>query len=149
MNEAKEQTEVERRQRTMTVIWAAFLLSVLLYAPLTLVIRPPSALSREAGDNLTLLGVLVVMGASMVVLSFVMRRSMLAQAVAKRRPDLVQAAMIVALAFCETSVLFGLVALLATSNAYAFLPFLFGVAGMLLHRPRREHLYDALHGRRG
>ncbi len=54
-----------------------------------------------------------------------------------------QTGFIIAMALCESAVLFGLVGVFMTWNNYAYLLFALGALGEVLHFPRREQLMSA------
>ena len=141
-----EQAGVEARYRVMLIIWAALLASVGVYALIGFVARPAGAGAGGATADPTLLFVFGALGLSTAALSFVVKAALLKQAAVKRDAAGVQTAYIVALAVCESSALFGLVALFVTGDGRSFVLFAVCVACMLLHKPRREHLLAATSG---
>ena len=113
-------------------------MSVVGFAVMTILV--PSA---AHGDDRVLALVLVAVSFSNLVVSLVLKRSFLAQSVAKQDLALVLKAYIVALALCESAGLFGLLIHLVTGSIYFFFAFGFSLLGMGLHFPKKQHLLDA------
>ena len=78
-----------------------------------------------------------------VVLSFPFRRRLNERAVAEQDPAHVQTGLVIALALCEASSLFGLALAFAFEYQYFFVWFALGILGMVLHFPRRADLHAA------
>ena len=78
-----------------------------------------------------------------MLVSFAVKRKLLAQAVEKQDVGLVQSAVVVAGAMCEACVVIGVVQHLLLGNREYYLLFLLGAIGMLFHFPRRDHLLAA------
>ena len=131
---------VEKRHRTMLILWSAFVLTVGFYFLVALFVE--SAVGGAGGDPVlvwALLGVALTMVAASVVLG----KRFLARSVERQDPALVQTGLIVGLALCEAAALFGLVARLLTGTSYYYLFFVIAIIGMALHRPRRDDLLAA------
>ncbi|HEV2915443.1 MAG TPA: hypothetical protein VGX92_19340 [Pyrinomonadaceae bacterium] len=139
-----ETVNVDGRYRTMLIVWFAILMSTVMMFFLTLMIERTS---NDSGGPLV--WILLALGVSTLALSFVLKRKVIAQAVGEQRPELVQSAMILALALCETSSLFGLLAFFVSNTPYYNLFFILGVVGFLLHLPRRDQLLAASYKARG
>lgn len=99
--------------------------------------------SSAQGDNSVLAIVLLILGTSSVILSFVVKQSFLTKSVATQDLKLVQQAYIVALALCESAGLVGLLIHFATGSIYYYAAFGIGMIGILLHFPKKQHLLDA------
>ncbi|HYY56467.1 MAG TPA: hypothetical protein VE842_03990 [Pyrinomonadaceae bacterium] len=145
MNQGAKAEGLDARYRTMLVLWSALLVSVGLYFFLTLVIE------RPAGDDNNEMLFWVFLAASILplLMSFVLKRRLLAQSVAEQRPQLVQSAMILAVALCEAVALFGLLVFFTTRTPYYFIFFIISALGILLHLPRRDQLLAASYKRQG
>jgi F0F1-type ATP synthase membrane subunit c/vacuolar-type H+-ATPase subunit K len=138
MNPTPTQAQSGARYRGLIIIWGAQIASqVLLFLLARLAVA-----DREGGDQ-TLLLVLAAVGLSTASLSFVLKPTMLARAAQQRRPEMVTTAYILAFALCESCALFGLVARFATGARESFYFFIPSALGLLLHFPRRRHLYDS------
>jgi hypothetical protein len=138
--------EIDARYRTLVVMWTALLISVGMYIFFTRVAVTPSSgnLSREAVEtNRMILWGCAALGVLTFLLSFLLKSKFLKQSVEKQDVRIVQTGTVVALALCEATCLFGLLAYFITSNLYAYLLFGLAVLGMLLHFPRKAHLMDA------
>lgn len=154
MNRAEPEPGMDVRLRTMRILWAVFIVNVGLLA-LVCYFSAPTADSGRVGlpgatgtsaapaQFPTLLMLFFVLAGVVVALSFVLKRRFMSKAVGEQRADHVQTAMIVALVFCETSALFGMMSLFLLGNRYSYLLFVVAAAGMLLHMPRREDLLAA------
>jgi predicted MFS family arabinose efflux permease len=137
-NQGSEGTKVDARYRTMLIVWFAILMSVGLMFFLTLVMeRPP------AGKDNTLLFVFAAASIFPLLLSFVMKSKLLAQSVKEQKMALVQTAMIIAIALCETVGLFGMMVFFTTASPYYYIFFIVSVISILLHMPRRDQLLAA------
>ena len=139
INEGSVGINIDARHRTMLVVWFAILMSVGIMFVLTLVIQRPAA---DPDDN-TLLWVFAAASIFPFLLSFVIKRKLLAQSVGEQQPALVQTAMIVAVALCESVGLFGLMVYFTTATPYYYVFFIVSVIGILLHMPRRDQLLAA------
>lgn len=126
------------RFRTLTIIWAAFLSSVVAYLMIGIFVAPqPTAGEEDARRAMLLAFTLLSLAAA--VASFALKKSFLTRAATQSRPDLAQTGYVVAFALSETACLFGLVALFVTASPISYLMFAVGGLAILLHRPRREH----------
>jgi hypothetical protein len=132
------QTRIEAQHRVLLIVWVFLFLSVLSFF-LMAVLIPANA----AADNRVMAIVLIGLAFSNLVISFAVKRSFLAKAVAKQDLRLVQQAYIVALALCESAALFGLLIHFATGSVYYYAGFALAIVGMLLHLPKKQHLLDA------
>ena len=130
--------KIEGSHRSLLIVWAGVLAAV--GGLLLLTILVPS--NAQPGDNVLPL-VLIAVGVTNVVLSFILKRSFLAKSVAQQDLKLVQQAYIVALALCESTALFGVLIHFVTGSAYYYAAFAVAVVGMLLHFPRKQDLLDA------
>jgi hypothetical protein len=140
INQGSNRPNVDARFTTMLIIWFALLMSVgTFFVIAQLVERPANA---EA-DGSPLVWILLALGIMTFLGSFLIKRKLLAQSVREQSPAMVQNAMIVALALCESTSLFGLLAYFATATRYYYIFFIIGVAGSLLHMPRRDQLLAA------
>jgi hypothetical protein len=132
------QARIEAYHRSLLIVWVFLFLSVLGFL-LMAVLIPANA----AADNPALAIVLIGMGFTSLVISFVIKRTFLAKSVAMQDLKLVQQAYIVALALCESAALFGLLIHFATGSVYYYAGFALAIVGMLLHFPKKQHLLDA------
>jgi len=129
---------LDRRHRSLLVIWAAMLLSLLLYAAIAQLVRPAGGTANDA-LSLALVGV----GGACVLASFLVKQRLLSRAVAEQRPDVVTTAYVVGFALSEAAGLLGLVSAFAAGGGFFYLLFVVAAAGLLLHFPRRDDLLAA------
>lgn len=139
MNQPTGQANIDARHRTMIILWFALLMSSGIFFLLTIFIERPVA---APGNNI-LFQVFLGISIMAVLISFVLERKLLAQSVREQRPDLVQVALIMALALCEVASLLGLMTYFTSASPYHYVLFIIGVGGMLLHFPRRSNLLGA------
>lgn len=137
---------LDERLRVMRIVWAALLLAVGFYALVAYFVDPPTDVERRAnGEAATawLLPLLVILGAALVLVSIVVKRAYARRAEAERRPELLQTGLIVGAALCDAAALFGFVGLFVTGDRYAYVLFVVGAVGILLHFPARDRLLAA------
>lgn len=134
----------DARLRIMQILWAMFLITIGLFVLVTYLTRPDDETVAEmrSGDA-TILYVLAALALSSVVASFVLKAGFYRRAAEQQQPMLVQTGLIIALALCESAVLFGMVGVFITRNDYAYLLFALGGLGEALHFPRREQVLAA------
>lgn len=148
MNQPSNQTGadagLEARLRTMRILWVVFLITIGLYALVTVFARPSQEILQERSqENPTILLALGALGLSLVVVSFVVKRIFYRKAAEQQSPPQFQTGFIIAEVLCESCVLFGLVGMFITWNDYAYALFVLGALGQLLHFPRRDELAAA------
>ena len=139
MNESPAKMPAEARRRGLLLIWGAQLLSLALIFSLTYVVRPQASVD----GNHTLAWALGAIGFTSFLVSFLVKRKLLAKAAAERRLDLGTTAYVVAFAMCEMTALLGFVAYIVTGLSYALHSFVIAAGGLLLHFPSRGAL-DAI-----
>lgn len=135
----------------LAILWYALLSSQLMF----LVVL---ALSRREvfdfdfseplpGENPAIIAAFAVLGVSTFLLSFILRKKFINQAVTKQKPELAQTALVVGCALCEATTLFGLILAFAFDYRYFFLWFALGILGTVLHYPRPENIAAASYKR--
>jgi F0F1-type ATP synthase membrane subunit c/vacuolar-type H+-ATPase subunit K len=145
---------VEARYKTLLVLWVAMLMSQLMFIVLVFFTRPKlfqfdltrSLLGERDGDSGSTPAMIIgfaLAAVTAVLLSFAFRRRLNERAVAEQKPDQVQTGLIIALALCEASSLFGLALAFAFDYQYFFLWFVLGILGMVFHFPKRDELHAA------
>ncbi len=140
INQGSKATSMDARYTVMLTIWFAMLMTVgVFFVVVQFVERPDTGQSEGS----ILLLVLMTLGITTLLASFLLKRKILAQSVTEQRPELVQSAMILALALCEATSLFGLLAYFATGTPYYYIFFIIGIVGELFHFPRRDQLLAA------
>ena len=137
MNNQSE-SGIELRHRNILIIWAAILITVLLYILLIWMspVPPDSDKSRLA---LILTGLSIVP----VAISFLVKQKLLAKSAELQNLGLVQQAYVVAFALAEMAVLLGVLIHFLTGSVYYVAAIAIGAIGILLHFPRKQHLLDA------
>jgi len=137
----------EQSYQTLFVVWAALLMSQFLLVGMAFFIKPELFkfdLSKPLlGDNSIAVIALAAISATCVVLSLVMRRRFVEQAITERKVELVQTGMIIGCALSEAVSMFGLFLAFAFNYQYFFLFSVVGVAATLLHFPNRSNVHAA------
>ena len=136
------QDEVANRYRILMIIWAAFLMSVGVYVVVGYFARPEVP-AEDGESNTVFLMVSILLGISLIAVSFILKNKFLTQAADRQRLDSVQIAYVLAFALCEAAATFGFVALFVTGEFYSYILFIIAAIGIALHMPRRDHLLAA------
>lgn len=139
--------------RTNFTGWAAMLMTQLLLLIVLYFVKPqvfgfsslaPSTTANAAAiasetsiSNLPII-ILIVLGLTTFVLSFVIRTRLLRYAIDNKDIKLVQSAQIAAYALGGATSLLGLIAAFAFDFKYFFVWFIAGILGILLHFPRKN-----------
>jgi len=132
--------DLDKRHRSLLVIWAAMLASVGAYAAVAVLARPGGGGTTGDAVGLALVG----LGGACVLASFVVKQRLLSRAVAEQRPELVSTAYVVGFALSEAAGLAGLVsAFVVGGGGFLYLLFVVSGVGLLLHFPRRDDLLAA------
>ncbi len=149
---------IEARYKSLLILWAALLMSQLMFLVLIFFTRPKlfqfdftrSILGEGPGDSGSTPAMIIGFGVAAVtavLFSFAFRRRLNERAIAAQDTALVQTGLIIALALCEASSLFGLALAFAFDYQYFFLWFALGILGMVLHFPKRDELHAASQNR--
>jgi len=93
--------------------------------------------ARDSGLTSAMIVGFAAAAVTAVLFSFAFKRRLNERAVESQEPALVQTGLIIALALCEISSLFGLALAFAFDYQYFFLWIALGAAGIALHFPRR------------
>ena len=133
--------------QTILIVWAALLFSQVLFLVVVFFAKPnvfrfdfsQSPLEPSAA---MILG-FAVAAVTCIALSFAFKRRLYERAVEAQDPAQVQSGLIIALALCEASSLFGLVLAFAFDYPYFFLWFILGIGAMLFHFPKQTDLLAA------
>ena len=133
--------------QTLLIIWGALLMSQVFFVVILVFTKPnlfrfdftQSPLEPSAA---MILG-FAVAAVTCVAFSFAFKRRLYERAVEEQNPAQVQSGLIIALALCEASSLFGLVLAFAFDYPYFFVWFALGILGMLLHFPKQTDLLAA------
>lgn len=142
-----EKPTVEAQYKTMVVLWAALLMSQFLFVLLIFLTRPKlftfDFSQPVMGPSSAMVLGFAAAAVTAVIFSFAFRKRLNERAVAAQDTGLVQSGLIIALALCEASSLFGLALAFAFDYQYFFAWIILGVIGMMLHFPRRDELHAA------
>ncbi len=146
-----EKPSVEAQYKTMVVIWVALLMSQFLFVLMLVFIKPnlfKFDFSKPiAGVSGAMVVGFAVAAVTAVLFSFGFRKRLNERAVAEQDMGQVQSGLIIALALCEASSLFGLALAFAFDYQYFFLWIGLGILGMILHFPKRDELHAASYKR--
>lgn len=138
---------IDKRLRTMRILWAVLLWNVFLLTLLVYVAADDERAKSGAGpvpENVpTMLAVLFAVGVASVALSFVVKPLFFRRAVNEQKTEHVQMGLVVALVLCEVAALLGVLAMFVIGHRYGYLLFALAAVGQMLHFPRREPLLAA------
>ena len=129
----------ELRIRSMRLIWIALIMNIGLFFVLTLFAKR----SEDVQHHSMLSLILIVIAASTMLVSFLIKSNLLAKAIDQGRVLQVQQAYVAAWAVTEVAALLGLLDYFMTADRYYYVPFLIALGGQLLHFPRSEHVVSA------
>ena len=146
MNNKPAGTNVDGRYQTMLILWFAILVSQGLFLVLTIVAAGPRAGGGPpdaVGTNKIILFVAGAAGGFTFLMSFVLKSKYYSQAIEQRSVAMMQSGLVLALALCEATSLFGLLIYFVTRDKSAYALFGLAALGMLLHFPRKSQLLAA------
>ena len=123
----------EAQHRMQRVLWAAMTSFIPVYFLLAQVVQP-----QVSQEYSTIVTILLVLAIGQVAASFSIKSLLRARTDRGDKSGGEQTAFIVALALCESAALFGIVAWFVAGYPQYYLFMLIGLAGMLLHYPKRE-----------
>jgi hypothetical protein len=135
----RAQLNIEQRMRTVRILWFGLLASVAMYYLFTILAGRPENLARNDTFSLALL----IGGVSTVLVSFLIKKKLVNQAIEQRQALHVQQGYLVAWVICEMAALLGLLDFFLTSHPHYYVLFIVAALGDLLHFPRREHFEQA------
>ncbi|MBC7901682.1 MAG: hypothetical protein H7070_16700 [Saprospiraceae bacterium] len=142
-----ENPKINGQYQTMIVLWAALLMSQLIFILLIFLTRPQlftlDFSQHFFGNSMAQILGFALAAITVVILSFAFRKKFNERAVQEQNPALVQSGLIIACALCEASSLFGLALAFAFDYQYFFFWFALGITGILLHFPRKDALLAA------
>lgn len=131
--------DLAKKYQTLITLWAALLMSVVLYFVMTVFAAPPFDESADLPSKGLIVGI-TALGTFLVGVSFVVKRKLLNQAVAQHDVGLVQKALILACALCEATALLGVLSRFVIGDRHYYVLFLMAAVGQVLHFPRRSDL---------
>ncbi len=134
---------IEQTYRTQMILWVAFLMSQFIFIVVLFVSKSEIFKFDFTKPMFEVMAIVLALVAIIsFALSFVYKNKYLKQAIEKQEIPLVQESLIMAFAFCEAICIFGLV-LAFSDYQYFFAWFVLGIAGILIHIPKRSYLIDA------
>jgi drug/metabolite transporter (DMT)-like permease len=139
MNQNNPQADIELRIRTLRMVWISMLFSLGGLFVITFVQKP----SEDLTPNPSLSLILLLVGVSMTLISFLIRSRLLSRAVDQQQVALVQQAYVVGWAVNEVTALLGLIDFFLAHHPHYYLLFLISAFGLLLQFPRREPAENA------
>jgi hypothetical protein len=119
--------------RSRVILWLAMALATPVYFLVAWLVPP-----IEAQENSALVKICLLFAAGCVAASFAAKNRLLVDAGQGVNPARRQQAEVLALALCEAAALFGIVIRFTTGWTQYYLFLVLGLAGILLHYPRRE-----------
>ena len=147
----EENTNIEQKYRAITVVWFALLVSQLMFLVILFFVKPEifkfDFSKSPLGDNPAITIAFAVLCVSTFLLSFVLKRKFINQAINEQKTDLVQTAVIIGCALCEATTLFGFTLVFISNYPYFFLWFALGILGIILHFPKRDNFIAASYKR--
>ena len=139
---------IEDNYRSLLLIWAALLVSQLLFLVVLYFVMPALFQFDFAkpffDKNAIIIVIFIIAAIANLTMSFALRRKYIAQAVGEKNPALVQTAVIIGCALCESVSLFGLMLAFVAEYQYFLVWFVLGIIGIIFHFPRRADLQAAV-----
>lgn len=132
---------IDARYRTMLILWIAQMMSLVMFLFLTQFIAGSSEQPPAANNLLSF--IFASVGSFSVIISFVVRSTLLQRSVEKQDPSLVQTALVAGCALCEVPGLLGVVERFVLPGRDYLLLLAVSFLGMALHFPRRANLLAA------
>ena len=137
---------IEEFHRTLMILWFALLVSQILFLLVIFLVKPEFDFSEPFLGRFAPVIIIFALAAVLnITLSFFLRKKYLNQAIAEKNPYLVQTAMIVGCAMCESVSLFGMMLAFVADYQYFFLWFILGIGATIFHFPRRDNVFAANH----
>jgi hypothetical protein len=147
MEPLKEQELLEYRYQRLRVIWAVLLTSQFIFFSVLFFLKNDlfkfEFTEPLAGKNPAMVMILAVLSLTSFTISFALRSRMVKQAEAEQNPELVQIALIISCALCESISLLGFVLAYGLNYQYFFFWFALGILGIVLHFPRQKYIARA------
>lgn len=143
MNMTPNQPATVPRYRGLLLLWMAIVFGLVIFFVITRFIPGGGGATGSEAGTAQLFWIFVAAGVASFGFSFLAKARLLTQAATLKQPQLVSTAYIMAFALCEATGLFGFVAHLITGSPYAPYLFALGALGLLLHKPKQEHLLNA------
>ena len=138
MNQNDPQT-IETRIRSMRILWLSLLFSLGGFFLLTVLQK----LREDITPNPTLSLILLLIGVSTTLISFLIKSRLLSRAVDQQQVPLVQQAYVTGWAVNEVTALLGVIDFFVTGHRHYYILLIISALGLLLHFPRREPVMNA------
>src|SRR5688500_2599580 len=139
-----KETAVRVQYKTRVIVWAALLISQLLFLLLISSVKPDLFrfdISHPFFDDQPLVILVFSLGAAaLFILSFIFRNQHIARAAADQDASCVQTALVLGCALCEVISMLGVLLAFVFEYPYYFLWIALGALGILLHFPRKGNL---------
>ena len=133
--------------KNLLVIWLALFSSQFMFLAIVYFVDPKlfefDFTKPLLDQNSMIIIIFAVFGFFNLMASFVLKKKFLNEAVTKQKPELVQNAILVACALCETVTLFGFMLAFVAEYQYFFVWMIVGALGMLFHFPIKKYLVNA------
>src|ERR1044071_7490928 len=133
------QADIELRIRTMRMVWISMFFSLGGFVVLTILQKR----SEDITPNPTLSLILLLLGVSTTLISFLIRSRLLSRAVDQQQVMLVQQAYIVGWAITEVPAMRGVIDFFVTGHRHYYILLIISALGLLLQFPRREPVVNA------
>ena len=128
------EARVEARHKVFLILWFALFVSVMLFLVLVLVT------GSNGTPNPTLSYALLGVGATTVLVSFLLKNQLVQKAINNNDIAALQSAHIVSLALCESAGLLGVFDRFVTASQTSWLLFAIAAIGILLHFPKKDQI---------
>lgn len=143
----QNEPDIDQTYRTMVIIWLVLLLSQFALIGLAFSFVGPEAVTNTQygflGANPPILVGFASLAFTNLVVSFLMRKRAVEQAIAEQNVKHVQTGLVIGCALCESISLLGMVLIIVFAYPFFYLWFALGVFGIIMHFPRRQTLVDA------
>ncbi len=139
INPQEAESKVAARYRVILILWIAMLVSLGVLLVLALVL-PGSGRANQM-LSFSLLGI----GLVAVIVSVLVKQSLLRQSIEKQQLAPLLNAYVISFALCEAAGIFGLLDHFVTGSHYYCIAFAVAAVGMLLHFPKKDHVRAAMY----
>jgi len=139
-------TDIDQAFRISAAIWFIMVLAQLTFLVLVISAKPQLLMISGADilgkDTFFVLGFVFLAMINFVISMFV-KKWAIGRAIAEKEMRYVQTGLVIGSAFCESISLMGCVMALVFDYPYFYAWFVFGLAGILMHFPRKADLIAA------
>ena len=140
-------SSVEQQYRILTVVWFVLLFSQIMFLAVIYFSKPEvfkfDFSKSPFGENPVFVVSFAFLAVVNLIVSFVIKKRCVEQAIAEQKIQYVQTGLIIGCALCEAISLLGMVLAFTVSYQYFFLWFLLGITGIILHFPKRDAVIAA------